>query len=836
MRYDPEKLKKSIPIEDYYRATLGNPVSTDNSYFIYFCRFHSDKNTPNLKIKKKSGDYRCFVCGDKWQDIIDFHKKTNNLDFTMACKDLAGRYSIDCETSTNSQASKVVAEYDYRDISGKLVYQIQRRKPKKFTFCRPDGNGGWLYKNDDKDGVEIIPYNLPEAHRADIVYIPEGERKVDTLRAMGLVGTCNPFGAGKWKPEFSQYLSGKDVIILPDNDDVGHSHACDVAKTLLGTAKSIKIVKLPGLPPKGDIVDWVAKGHGKDELLQIVEQTDEWRPEEIEENQPEQEEKPQSLNQAQRLLEITSSLTLFHDQHKEGHVFLNNEVMPLRSKKIKQWLAHRFYQIEAKAPNSDSINQAIGVLEGQAIFESPEETLHNRIALVDNAFWYDLGNGKAVRITAYGWDILDAPILFRRYAHQQPQVMPIKGGDPWRVFESLNVAPEHQLLVLVFIISCFVPDIPHPIFHPHGAQGAGKTTACRTIKKICDPSEIEAIIAPRTSSELIQLLAHHHLCLFDNMSNLPPWMSDILAQACTGGGFSKRKLYTDDDDVIYKVKRCIGLNGINLLIYKPDLMDRSILLPLERIIPSKRMEESKLWEQFEKARPKILGGILDVLPKAIKVYPTVELITLSRMADFTRWGYAITEALGKDGNEFLDAYRSNINRQNEEIIQCNTLAQAVLTFMAERDSSWSGTIKEAWEKFRDISNADKKDNTFPKSNRTLRKHLERIKSNLIDYGITYKIGKREGKGNPITFQKGSDFGSFDTFDAEPLRDKGYSDEAKMKQTNFDASLSGQRKSLINMDVSKTDEANEANEANEAKKQACWKDSDPQNDDLMEIEI
>jgi hypothetical protein len=92
--------------------------------------------------------------------------------------------------------------------------------------------------------------------------------------------------------------------------------------------------------------------------------------------------------------------------------------------------------------------------------------------------------------------------------------------------------------------------------------------------------------------------------------------------------------------------------------------------------------------------------------------------------------------MGKDGNEFLGAYRCNINRQDEEIIQSNTLAQSVLAFMAER-GTWKGTIKQAYEKLHNIANPDKADNTFPKSNRSLRKHLERIKSNLIDYGITY---------------------------------------------------------------------------------------------------
>ena len=115
-------------------------------------------------------------------------------------------------------------------------------------------------------------------------------------------------------------------------------------------------------------------------------------------------------------------------------------------------------------------------------------------------------------------------------------------------------------------------------------------------------------------------------------------MSDVLSQACTGGGFSKRQLYSDDEDVIYQVKRCMGINGINLLINKSDLMDRTILLHLDRIDSSSRKEEIELWKDFEKARPEIVGGIFDALVLAMKYYPDAKLPRLPRMADFARFG------------------------------------------------------------------------------------------------------------------------------------------------------------------------------------------------------
>jgi len=493
--------------------------------------------------------------------------------------------------------------------------------------------------------------------------------------------------------------------------------------------------------------------------------------------------------QSVRLIRLASKLQLFHDDNEEAFAFLNSEAILLRSKKIKHWLTRQFYESENNTPNSDALNQAIMALEAKAIYDGPRIMLHNRIAKSENAFWFDMGNGKAIKTTAENWSIVEAPVLFRRYPHQQPQVNPTYPGDPNKIFKFININEESKLLVLVCIISYFVPDIPHPIFHPHGPHGAGKTSLFKIVKKLCDPSSIEAIITPRDLTQLVQVIAHHHVCLFDNLSKIPDWMSDILSQACTGGGFSKRQLYTDDDDIIYRVKRCIGLNGINLLIKKPDLMDRSILIYQDRIDPSNRVEEAKIWEEFEMSIPEILGGIFDVLSKAMSIFPTIKLHSLPRMADFARWGCAIAEALGFKSDEFITSYMNNIERQNDEIIQGNTLAQAVLSLMNSEDE-WTFTIKGAWEKLTEIAKPNKTDKTFPGSERTLRKHLDRIKANLLDHGISYEIGPRGEKGYPISFRKCLDLSSFNTGCSGNQEEAGLIPENDINQEGIDEVSTG----------------------------------------------
>lgn len=498
--------------------------------------------------------------------------------------------------------------------------------------------------------------------------------------------------------------------------------------------------------------------------------------------------KSRQPTQAEILLSIAEvELQLFHDQNREPFCYFQNQTFPLKSNRVKESLAYQFYAQTGKAPNSDALNQAINVLKGKSLFENPQIELYNRIAVADNFVWYDMGDGTAIRTTAGMWEhIGKVPPLFRRYSHQKAQLNPSRSGDPWRVFNYLNVDKEHQLLVLVYIVSCFIPSISHPIFHPHGPQGSGKTTFCRVLKDLIDPSSLSTLIMQRDYAQLIQAIAHHHFVPFDNLSDLPGWASDILAIACTGGGLSKRQLYTDEDDIVLSVRRCIGINAINLLISRADLMDRSILLHLERIDPLTRRDETEFWEDFEQQKAGILGGLFNVLSKALSVYPSVKLQRLPRMADFAKYGYAIGETLQSGGGaDFLKAYENNIKRQNEEIIQSNTLILAVLKEMNQK-TEWSGTVKHIYSQLYEIAQPDKRDPTFPKNERSLRKHLERAKTTLIQQGIKFTIGERTADGIPLTFNR-SDFQedtATSTFDTSGTQSHGENVDDEANVDNF----------------------------------------------------
>jgi hypothetical protein len=235
------------------------------------CPFHDDRN-PSLSLNVTRGIWYCFAgCGRG--GIVEFEQRKNGGDhkeaWDRACK-IMGR-------PADGESPEPVPVYDYKDETDKLLYQVVRLPGKNFRQRQPDGKGGWTWS---LKGVRRVPYRLPEVMKAERVFIAEGEKDVETLCSLGLVATTNSGGAGKWRDEFAGLFKGKDVVILPDNDEPGRKHAAQVAGNLVGAAHSVKVVPSPGLEEHGDVSDWLAKGgeNTLDKLLDLAENAPLWKP------------------------------------------------------------------------------------------------------------------------------------------------------------------------------------------------------------------------------------------------------------------------------------------------------------------------------------------------------------------------------------------------------------------------------------------------------------------------------------------------------------------------------------------------------------------------------
>lgn len=517
-------------------------------------------------------------------------------------------------------------------------------------------------------------------------------------------------------------------------------------------------------PAKGNAVTYVAETleiPRKEAYAWIVEMFKLRELDKIEKNSPEQLPLAQDT-QANTLIKIVMEhphTILFTDQYRVPYIrlFVDNhlEILPCDSKRVLQWLTRAYYEQKKAPAQPTSVKTALDVIAAQASFSAPQFTLSNRVAEHQGDIWYDLGDESwnAVHITKEGWTCTEnSPTLFRRFSHTAPQKYPIVGGSVKKVLDFVNITDDDtQLLFLVYLTACFIPGFPHPVLYIHGPQGSAKSTLSKIVRRIIDPSYIEVLSLTNRTEELVQQLAHHYFLFFDNVSHIPQVTADTLCRAVTGGGFAKRKLYSDDDDVIYYIRTNIGINGINISSTQPDLLERSLLLELKEMDSSVRKEERRLMAEFEIALPAILGGAFDTVSRAMSMRPQVHVERPPRMADFTLWGAAIADALGYGQERFVTAYRNNIESQKEEALHGSIEAGLILEILSV-DSYWTGTPSELFDRIhRCAEEHGINRRLLPQSPASMTRKLNTLLSTLKNAGV--QMVEKKGKERRITIEK-----------------------------------------------------------------------------------
>ncbi len=262
----------------YYRAKAPDiPQAKGHKQWRGPCPLHGGERD-SFSINAETGQWSCFSDCNAGGDVFDFERRLTSADFKTARREvyrIVGRP----EERTNGhqrRASKrrtIEKSYDYEDESGNLLFQAVRFRPKGFSQRQPDGKGGWTW---NLDGVRLVPYRLPQLIAAEKVLVVEGEKDVHSVERLSFTATCNPMGAGKWRDSYSDLLVGKTVAILPDNDEPGEKHAQQIAASLHGKAKAVRIVNVP---TGKDISDWIAAGATADDIKAAITAAEDWEPE-----------------------------------------------------------------------------------------------------------------------------------------------------------------------------------------------------------------------------------------------------------------------------------------------------------------------------------------------------------------------------------------------------------------------------------------------------------------------------------------------------------------------------------------------------------------------------
>src|SRR5215469_9014419 len=254
---------------------------------------------------------------------------------------------------------------------------------------------------------------------------------------------------------------------------------------------------------------------------------------------------------------------------------------------------------------------------------------------------------RAVDIGPDGWRVIACPpVRFRRPAGMLPLPVPQQGGSIEPLHSFLNLASRDDfVLIVAWLLAALRPNGPYPLLAISGEQGSAKTVLSKLLKALIDSNTAPVRSLSREERELMITANNGYLLAFDNLSGLPVWLSDALCRLASGGSFAVRQLYTDDEEVLFEAARPILLNGIEDVISRPDLGDRAIFLALAPIGEARRRPENELWREFEIARPRILGALIDAVVHGLRATGCVHLDGLPRMADFALWATAWETAL-----------------------------------------------------------------------------------------------------------------------------------------------------------------------------------------------
>ena len=339
----------------------------------------------------------------------------------------------------------------------------------------------------------------------------------------------------------------------------------------------------------------------------------------------------------------------------DGHV----EVHPMDESRFKNWISGIFYNTQDELLNDDDLKKIVRILTARAEFDDniPRRSLDIRVRgyneaeynknnndcdnssvgsggsfgeLVEDfdAIYYDLTNKKweAIKITPEGWEIdKHPPFLFRRFGGEAPQVYPDRNYEPdvldkW--VDSLNLKPEYaetqKIIVKVKQTINYWPNTTaKPILILQSSQGTGKTTAFELMRDLVDPNSALTMSMPKDDSQLKQALAHNYMSFFDNLSDITDGQSDILCRGVTGAGDIKRKLYENDEDIVYGYRRIEGVNGITNIVTKSDLLDRGLAVDFAEIPKHKRELLRIIRKKHYDLKPKVLAFCLDVISEVL---------------------------------------------------------------------------------------------------------------------------------------------------------------------------------------------------------------------------
>jgi len=452
-------------------------------------------------------------------------------------------------------------------------------------------------------------------------------------------------------------------------------------------------------------------------------------------------------SQSTLLIEIGERVGLVHDNNGDAYAIFDEyngiKTIPLISKDFTDILSHDFYKLTGKGANKNALTDAKATLEAKAKYDGKQVEIGLRIHNTKNNIYIDMGDTKhhCIKITAQGWEYESKPpIYFIKKRGMIELPTPTAKGNIELLAKYINLSKAELSLIFGWLLCALAGIKPFSFLVLQGEQGTGKSTISKVLRSLIDPSTIPLRSPPKDSSDLLVSAASNYLVVLDNLSGIKTDISDCLCRLSTGGGIDKRRLYTDDEQVLIQLQRPCLINGIDDIATRSDLADRSIVVNLPYIPNTARKSEGNFWREFEQDKPLIFSGLINGIISGLKYKDSIHLKEKPRMADTVEWVTACERGLNMEG-KFLKAFNQNQQDQVLLAIEASPVGLAILKLM-ENNRTFKATPVGLLEKLEQISSLTlRHSGGWVKSPKGLSNVIRRLSPNFRKLGIVIKQEK-----------------------------------------------------------------------------------------------
>ena len=461
---------------------------------------------------------------------------------------------------------------------------------------------------------------------------------------------------------------------------------------------------------------------------------------------------------------VKTRAELFHsslpDSEDYASIPSKNGVMTthaLDSREFKSWVTGEYYRETGDGLTGEQMNSVLATIHAISAHDSPELPVSEKRVAEHNGRYYLYLADEAqtvIEYSAVGWSVCqNSPVKFVFDKYKAPLPIPQRDGKIDKLWDIVRIAElSDRLAVAAILVKALVPGGGEPILALSGYAGSGKTTSAKYIRSVLDPFTKGGILAKIPDLDTMAIHGKKRIFIgVDNLSHITADQSNLLAGVSTGTGDSKRKNYTDSEEVITDVQNLLILTSIGNVVNKSDLLSRSINIELARLTDEQRASESTLHADFDRYHAEMLGGLLNMTVAALNHRDTTKHPTFNRMTNFIHLGVGVEKFLGYPDKTLLNRIKWGESEANTIAIESSPTASILVNFMEGKDK-WEGLTNKLLNTLKSHAKKSDQAGLLPKSTIKLSAELRMVESALLEQGIEI-TSKRKNSGMYISLSQ-----------------------------------------------------------------------------------